>query len=90
MQQHANATGCRLLIPEEPESVLLGAAMLGAVAAGAYGNLEAAMAAMSRPGSVIEPDLGVQSFHGAKYTVFHRLYHDQKAYTQLMSGAAIG
>ena len=33
MQQHANATGCRLLIPEEPESVLLGSAMLGAVAA---------------------------------------------------------
>lgn len=88
MQQHANVTGCRLLIPEEPESVLLGSAMLGAVAAGAYENLEAAMAAMSRPGSEIQPEAETKAYHEAKYAVFHRLYGDQQAYAGLMSGAA--
>lgn len=88
MQQHANATGCRLLIPEEPESVLLGSAMLGAVAAEAYPDLQAAMAAMSRPGSVIDPVVETVGYHESKYAVFHRLYDDQQAYAGLMSGAA--
>ena len=40
------------------EAVLLGAAMLGAVAAGHYAGLSEAMAAMSRAGRVIEPSRG--------------------------------
>src|SRR5207342_624559 len=46
VREHADATGCRIVLPREPEAVLLGSAMLGAVAAGAHPNLEAAMAAM--------------------------------------------
>ncbi len=84
MQQHANVTGCRLLIPKEPESVLLGSAMLGAVAAGAYGDLQAAMVAMSRPGTVIQPQAEFSEFHSAKYKIFHRLYEDQQAYAEIM------
>ena len=41
-------TGCVLEIPEEPEAVLLGAAVLGGRAGGAFENLPAAMAAMNR------------------------------------------
>ena len=84
MQQHANVTGCRLLIPKEPESVLLGSAMLGAVAAEAYEDLQAAMAAMSRPGTVIQPQAEFSEFHSAKYKIFHRLYEDQQAYAEIM------
>ena len=32
LREHADATGCRVVLPREPEAVLLGAAMLGAVA----------------------------------------------------------
>ena len=85
MQQHANATGCRLLIPQEPESVLLGAAMLGAVAAGAVNNIEQAMSAMSKPGIIIEPQKDTVRFHKAKYKVFQRLYDDQIAYQSMMT-----
>ncbi len=84
MQQHANATGCRLLIPQEPESVLLGSAMLGAVAAGAYEDLQTAMVAMSRPGTVIQPQADFCEFHSAKYKIFHRLYEDQQTYAEIM------
>lgn len=85
LQQHANATGCRLIIPAEPESVLLGSAMLGALASGNFATLEDAMAGMSRPGEIIEPQTATHAFHEAKYKVFHKLYADQKAYAALMA-----
>lgn len=84
LQQHADATGCRLLLPEEPEAVLLGAAMLGAVAGGVHASLQSAMAAMSRPGRTLHPDLRAADFHAAKYKVFHRLHDDQNDYGNLM------
>src|SRR5439155_161089 len=34
VREHSDVTGCRVVLPREPEAVLLGAAMLGAVASG--------------------------------------------------------
>ncbi len=87
LQQHADATGCRIVLPREPEAVLLGAAMLGAVAAGQAATIEDAMASMSGPGRIIEPNRQAKAYHDAKYRVFHRLYDDQMAYRALMEGA---
>ena len=85
VRQHANATGCRIVLAKEPEAVLLGAAMLGAVAAGAYPSLLAAMAAMNEVASIVEPASGaITKFHEAKYRVFHRMHEDQMAYRKLM------
>jgi FGGY-family pentulose kinase len=85
LQQHADITQCKLILPEEPEAVLLGAAMLGAVAAGIYDSVPVAMANMSRPGQTINPDIGSKTYHDSKYKVFHRLYEDQLAYANIMS-----
>lgn len=86
LREHADATGCRIVLPEEPEAVLLGSAILGAVAGGAYPSIEAAMAAMSRAGEVIEPAGGaVRRYHDAKYAVFRRMHDDQMAYRALMA-----
>ena len=85
LREHADASGCRIVLPEESEAVLLGAAMLGAVAAGHYPGLSEAMAAMSRAGRVIEPSRGaVRRYHDAKYGVFQRMHADQLAYRGLM------
>lgn len=84
LQQHADATGCRIVLPNEPEAVLLGAAMLGAVAAGQVRTLEEGMSSMSSPGRMIEPDHQTSAYHDAKYRVFHRLYDDQMAYRDMM------
>ena len=86
LRAHADATGCRIVLPREPEAILLGAAMLGAVAGEAYGELRAAMAGMSGAGSIIEPDPAVKSYHDARYAVFQRLYADQLAYRGMMQG----
>ncbi len=84
LQQHADATGCRIVLPNEPEAVLLGAAMLGAVAAGHVRTVEEAMSSMSSPGRMIEPNHRTSAYHDAKYRVFHRLYDDQMAYRAIM------
>jgi FGGY-family pentulose kinase len=86
LREHADITGCRLVLPKEPEAVLLGSAVLGAVAAGAYESVLEAMAAMSAAGRVIAPTKGpVARFHDAKYKVFHRLHQDAMAYRRIMS-----
>jgi len=87
LREHADATGCRIVLPREPEAVLLGAAMLGAVASGRQPSILAAMAAMSDATRVIEPATGqVAAYHDARYRVFHRMHEDQLAYRAMMSG----
>lgn len=85
LREHADITGCRIVLPQEPESVLLGSAMLGAVAAGQHADLLSAMAAMSGVSRVLEPTDGpTAEYHRAKYEVFQRMHADQLAYRQLM------
>ncbi|PTX95710.1 FGGY-family carbohydrate kinase [Opitutus sp. ER46] len=84
LREHATITGCRLILPREPESVLLGSAILGAAAAGG-GKLPALMVAMSGEGRAVEPAGGaVAGYHEAKYRVFHRLHRDFLAARRLM------
>jgi FGGY-family pentulose kinase len=86
VREHADITGCRLALPREPEAVLLGSAMLGAVAAGAYPDLEGAMAAMNAPDRVVEPAAGeVSGYHARKHAVFHRMYENQLEYRRTMA-----
>jgi D-ribulokinase len=86
VREHADITGCRLVLPEEPEAVLLGSAILGAVASGDQASVMAAMAAMDRAARVVVPAGGdVAAYHEKKHRVFHRMYDDQIAYRALMS-----
>jgi FGGY-family pentulose kinase len=86
LREHADATGCRIVLPKEPEAVLLGAAMLGAVASGREPSLLSAMAAMNDVASVIEPQGDdVARYHARKHRVFQRMHDDQVAYRALMS-----
>jgi D-ribulokinase len=67
----ADTTGLTVALPSTAEPVLLGAAMLGAVAAGAFASLSAAMKTMSRLGSVTRataPDM--TRYHSAKREVY--------------------
>jgi ribulose kinase len=85
VREHADATGCQVVLPAEPEAVLLGSALLGAVAAGDQPSVLAAMGAMNRAGSVVQPAGGaVARYFDRKYRVFHRLHEDQLAYRAVM------
>ena len=86
VREHAEATGCPIVVPKEPEAVLLGAAMLGAVASGAYPSLVAAMGAMNEAAMLVQPTGGrVARLHEAKHRVFLRMHEDQLAYRAQMS-----
>jgi ribulose kinase len=85
VREHADITGCRIVLPKEPEAVLLGSAMMGAVAAGDHPSMLSAMGAMSAVDRVVEPTGGdVRLYHDRKYQVFHRMYEDQMAYGEMM------
>ncbi|MCH7700445.1 MAG: FGGY-family carbohydrate kinase [Planctomycetes bacterium] len=85
LQEHADITGCRMVLPGEREAVLLGSAMLGAVASGHYDSVPVAMAAMNSEGTSIAPGpTAVRDYHAAKHDVFLRMYEDQQAYRSLM------
>jgi FGGY-family pentulose kinase len=60
LQQHADATGLKIVLGGESESVLLGAAILGAAASGQHDSVTAAMQAMSRAGETITPNPAVE------------------------------
>jgi ribulose kinase len=85
LRENADATGCTLLVPATAEPVLLGSAMMGAVASGASPHLPAAMAAMSGDGSEILPRGGdIKAFHDRKYEIMRRMQRDHAAYAAIM------
>lgn len=83
----ADATGRRIALPETGEPVLLGAAMLGALAGGAYPDMNAAMTAMARTGTETVPDGRASAFHVAKRRVFNLLQDAEKESRQIMRDA---
>lgn len=84
IQEHADVTGCEIILPGESEAVLLGTAMLAAVGAGVYSNIQEASFKMGRVGQTISPRRKFKRFHDAKYKVFRRMYSDFKAYTAML------
>lgn len=88
LREHADATGCTIVVPDQREPVLVGSAMLGAVASGYYADLPAAMRAMSGKGSRIAPrGSEITDYHDRKFRVFRRMQEDFAAYTMLMTNA---
>jgi D-ribulokinase len=79
----ADTTGLTVVVPETQEPVLLGAAMLGAVAGSAYGSIGEAMAAMSAIGCSSEPTApAIATFHRTKRRVhglMRKLDQDSRA-----------
>ncbi|XP_057966759.1 uncharacterized protein LOC131156980 isoform X6 [Malania oleifera] len=89
MQEHANIIGCPIILPRESEPVLLGAAILGAVAAKKYSTLHEAMKALNVAGQVVCPsnDSKVKKYHDAKYRIFRDLYVQQLSRRSIMAQA---
>ncbi|KAA8535566.1 hypothetical protein F0562_030548 [Nyssa sinensis] len=89
IQEHADIIGYPIILPRESESVLLGAAILGAVAAKKYSSLQEAMKALNAAGQVVYPskDPKVKKYHDAKYRIFRELYEQQLSQRSIMAEA---
>jgi D-ribulokinase len=87
----ADTTGLTVALPETQEPVLLGAAMLGAVAAGAYRSIAEAMASMSAIGRLSDPAApGMADFHRSKRDVYRLMRQLERQGRVAMRGDAIG
>ncbi len=85
LRAHADALGIPVAVPAERDAVLLGAAMLGATAAGISPSLPHAMGTMTRLGETVQPNERVAGYHDAKYAVYRRMIDDHRAYRSMMS-----
>ncbi|XP_063935374.1 uncharacterized protein LOC108227384 isoform X2 [Daucus carota subsp. sativus] len=89
IQEHADIIGYPIILPRESESVLLGAAILGSVAAKKYSSLSEAMKALNAAGQVIHPstDPRVKKYHDGKYRIYRELYQQQLSHRAIMAEA---
>jgi D-ribulokinase len=87
----ADTTGLTVALPQTQEPVLLGAAMLGAVAAGAYRSIGETMASMSALGRLSEPTTPhMAEFHRIKRGVHNRLRALDRESRDLMRALVAG
>src|SRR6476620_4505383 len=85
----ADTTGLTVALPETQEPVLLGAAILGAVAGNAYGSIGEAMASMSAIGKSSEPTArGMAEFHRTKRKIHGLMRKLDRASRDAMAGLA--
>ncbi len=86
----ADTTGLAVALPQTQEPVLLGAAMLGAVAGGAFRSVRDAMASMSAIGRLSEPTSpGIGDFHRSKRRVHELMRKLEREGRNAMHGVAI-
>src|ERR1700686_2470100 len=84
----ADTTGLTVAVPETQEPVLLGAAMLGAVAGGCYESIGEAMASMSAIGCLSEPTApGMADFHRTKRRVHELMRRLDRESRDTMQGS---
>lgn len=69
----ADTTGLVVAASTSPEPVLLGSAILGAVASGDYPDMASAMAAMSELGETYQPNTAHAGWHANRFQAFELL-----------------
>ncbi|XP_033112596.1 FGGY carbohydrate kinase domain-containing protein-like [Anneissia japonica] len=84
IQVHADVSALPVMLPQEADSVLVGAAILGACASSQFKNVEDAMRNMCKLGSVVKPITTNIPFYKQKYAVFRKMVQDQKEYQSIM------
>lgn len=89
IQGHADITGCDIIIPKEPEAVLLGASILAAVAGGEFPDIPQAMRSMCQTARVVHPDPSTFQFHEAKYSIFKEMYNFQRSMRERMENVKV-
>lgn len=87
----ADSAGLPVEIPGNPEPVLLGAAILGATAAGAFPDIGSAMTAMAHRETVVRPAEGrLAALHAARFDAYETLQAAETRARALIAAARNG
>ncbi len=81
---YADATGCKVVLPAEPDGVLVGTAALAAAACGLYPSLAASAAAMARSGREVTPDANLSRIFVARYRAFLAMHEQRRHLDDLL------
>lgn len=82
MRIHADVTGKPIVLPREPESVLLGSAILATLGAGLYRSLDEAAEAMSGTSGLVLPDPGRHAIYRKLLARYEATYEALKPLTR--------
>ncbi|MEE6495009.1 hypothetical protein FKM82_001927 [Ascaphus truei] len=85
VQLHADIMGMPVVLSKEVESVLVGAAILGACASGDFTSIQEAMKKMAKVGKIILPNHQDKRLYDKKYQVFLKLAEHQREYKAIMA-----
>src|SRR5262249_44072916 len=86
VQLYSDVTDCRVLLPEEEDSVLLGTAVVACLAAGLHGSMPDAARAMRRSRATIEPSTATRALSAQQYRRFLQML-DHRRELSLLAGA---
>lgn len=84
IQIQADVLGLPVLCPVERESVLVGAAILGACATKKY-SMHDTISRMAGSANIVKPTSECYKYHYRKYRVFKKMVQDQQDYRELMN-----
>ena len=79
LQIHADTAGLPIRVPASADAPSTGAAVLAAFGAGRFASIDEGIAAMVRPGRMIEPDPATMARYAEIYDRYLRLYPAAKA-----------
>lgn len=85
VRELADSTGLDVIVPDTPEPVLLGAAMLGAAAATGAG-LATTMRSMAPSAATTGPRHAAAAYHDRKYAVFRHMQDSHATMRAIMEG----
>jgi FGGY-family pentulose kinase len=80
---YADATGCTVMLPGQPDSVLLGTAAVAAAASGMHQSVIAAAQAMGGTPRPVAPDPALADHFAASYARFLLMHDHRRALTEL-------
>ncbi len=89
VREHADVTGRDIHSVADDDAVCLGAALLGATAAGAFADPTRAAAAMVRPGRVVAARPATREFHAAKFTIYSALHKAVRRHRETMADLSL-
>ncbi|KAL0482839.1 D-ribulokinase [Acrasis kona] len=84
VKMHSDVTQSTVYVPKESEAMIVGSAILGAVAGGAYQSVSEAMSKMNSVGDVVTPSDENIDYHRKKYLIYREMYEDHIKYERMM------
>jgi hypothetical protein len=85
---YADTTDCRVLLPEEEDSVLRGTAIVACLAAGLHGLMSDAAQVMRRSRATLEPNVATRALVADQYRRFLRMQNHRREPSRPVEGCS--